>query len=191
MTKDFSKKKKFKKKETSRALQFFVGLFFALFGGGITYFKAIPDIKLAHESTKWVKAQGVILSSKVTTKTETRKGRQKTLYGFQLSYSYEVGKRTLRGNQVTIGSGGFSSTDSSGAYDLLKKYPKDKEVIVYYSPKVPTNAALVTGLKSGHILFLVAASIFTLVGVLILYSLTIKKKPKKKVRKKRRKRSIE
>ncbi len=124
---------------------------------------------MGKESSKWPSVTGKIVSSHVA----PRRTNNKNEYMPSVRYDYTVSGRSLIGSRITA-SDTYEKT-SSGAADILKKYPVGAEIPVFFNPDDPAKAVLVTGLKSNVFVLLGAAAICLLLAVLILVS-ELKKK---------------
>ena len=157
---------------------FIFGIVFFVIGVGITYFKSYPDYRTAKESSEWPQTEGVILRSEV--KQEMRSsgsGRNKSsrmYYAPNIVYSYEVDGRKYKSSQIYIGNLGYSSTNSSGAYEYRNKYPVGERVTVYYMKGAASKSILEQGTKVSHYLILGGGLLFAIVGLLMVGSLFFK-----------------
>ena len=155
----------------------FMGIVFTAIGGGLTYFDSWPDFQMARESVHWPKTTGIIEISEVVTSESSmssRKSRKTTNYSANIKYSYTVTGRRFVSNQIYVGSEGQSTSFSSDAYEYTSKYPVGRQVKVSYSPILPREAVLETGLLTPHYLFLGGSLIFLFVGVLLVLSSLMK-----------------
>lgn len=65
-------------------------------------------------------------------------------YDFKVSYRYFVDGQRYIGSRYCFGNDD-SSTSSYNIDALVAKYPRNKEVIVYYNPKKPAESTLLKG----------------------------------------------
>lgn len=135
---------------------------------------------MARESVHWPKTTGIIEISEVVTSESSRKSRNSrnsrktTNYSANIKYSYTVTGRRFVSYQIYVGSEGQSTSFSSDAYEYTSKYPVGRQVEVSYSPILPREAVLETGLLTPHYLFLGGSLIFLFVGVLLVLSSLMK-----------------
>lgn len=83
-----------------------------------------------------------------------------------IRYEFEVNGETYTGNRV--GYGDYVSSDSMHVINILKKYPKGKDVTVYYNPDNPKNNLLEPGIKLQTWFLPVFGIIFLGIGILQL-----------------------
>ncbi|HEY2137953.1 MAG TPA: DUF3592 domain-containing protein [Xanthobacteraceae bacterium] len=133
----------------------------------------------ARASTTWPTATGKITTSRVATDVyriedkddQTRRVRFENKYRPVVNYVYGVGGRDYFGSGV---NGSWVSLHGSPDVPqaVVAAYPAGKEVAVYYDPLRPRTAVLERGNAPGSKLALVAATIFSLGGVLMLWVFT-------------------
>lgn len=153
----------------------FMGIVFTAIGGGLTYFDSWPDFQMARESVHWPKTTGVIeISEVIISKGSTSSTKHKTNYYPNIKYSYTVNGQRFESFQIYVGSEGQSTSFSSDAYEYTSKYPVGRQVEVSYSPILPWEAVLETGLLTPHYLFLGGSLLFLFAGVLIFLSSLMK-----------------
>ena len=119
-------------------------------------------------SESWPSVPGKILHSEIAEHT-SRSGQGKTTksdtdYEVKVRYSYEVQGRSLEGNRLRFAS--WSHDERSAASKELKRYPKGKEVTVYYDPENPENTTLIKGFERWFTQIVVPA-IFLLFGSIL------------------------
>lgn len=109
-------------------------------------------------------AVGEIESSRMDTSLRSRAGHR--LYGVRVRYSYNIDGKVYTG--TAIAPGYRYSTEEVPQRALLNRYPKGKQVAVYYNPTNPEEAYLEYGLPRFLIAILVLALIFLLVVIVVL-----------------------
>ncbi len=141
------------------------GLIFGLVLAVIGYFVAFtfgkPILDNAKASQKWPTVPGEITRSAVSTK----RSNGKTTYGFDVEYRYKVEGQELTCSNVFFG-GNSSSSDSTAAYRVTRRYSKHTKVEVYYDPQQPANAVLEPGAHWQSYLLYGIGLAFLVVGVL-------------------------
>jgi Protein of unknown function (DUF3592) len=86
-------------------------------------------------SRRWSSAPGRIMHSSVI----NRKGRY-NLANYYVRYEYEVRGRKYTGDRVRFG--GAINANPADARSTVFRYPKDREVIVFYHPRRPNVSTL-------------------------------------------------
>lgn len=110
--------------------------------GGYLAYKHLtkPLEEEAEASKEWPSVMGVITASDLH--TELSDGQK--MYSADIHYSYSVGNKEYYGEGITAVDGGTTSLKQAVKKEL-KKYPKGKEVTVYYDPEFPQSSVLETG----------------------------------------------
>ncbi len=96
-------------------------------------------------------------------------------YTYEIAYSYSVGGKTYRSNQVNF-SFDRSGPGSSIAKAYVEKYPVGSQVVVYYKTDEPAFSVLeptVTGNTSKELATAIAVFIISValcIGLLYIYS---------------------
>ena len=123
-------------------------LMFVVVGAGMAFF-GIRDIVRAKGSVNWPTVHGKIVSSSVEilhTRTGTSGKRSSTIYA-RLFYTFSVDGKSYTGNRVCYGD--YNSEGPSHAYRVVNRYPKGKDVRVYYMPDNPKVCLLEPGNQRG------------------------------------------
>ena len=128
------------------------------------------NLSTAMESRSWPTAEGKIISSSVSKKSETytdsnRRRKTRTLYEAQVRYDYKVGGRSLIGGRITMADS--SSSSESRAKKIIKRYPPGSACTVYYNPDKPEQAVLEAGITFGTLMIPGIGVLFALCGVAI------------------------
>lgn len=136
-----------------------IGIGVACFYGGFVY------TSNGKKSLKWPKVNGIIKVSEVK---ESRSGSSNgNSYEFAVEYDYVVEEKpytnSLYSYKVT-----YNAANSRGARELVKKYPLDSLVDVYYDPKEPKRSVLLPGINGWSYLPYLAGIVFALFGIGIL-----------------------
>ena len=119
-----------------------IGLVFFLLGG----YQLLQGL-----TTKdWPAAPGKILSSQVQSGNRTsggpvrsRKGSSKR-YSVDVRYRYEVDGQEFEGDRLRFGNVSYKSR--SKAQKVMNRYPRGKEVEVFYDPENPQSSVLIKGI---------------------------------------------
>lgn len=99
-------------------------------------FFGLMEINAAWSSRNWPSADGEIITSEVSFDGE--------FYHADIFYEFVVGHSKFSGSKVSFG--GDLRTDSEQIHqDIIDKYPKGSDVVVYYDPALPTNSVLEKG----------------------------------------------
>lgn len=140
---------------------FFARIFpwvFILLGVGIGY-AGIATLLRAHASTEWPVVEGRVMHAAVEHKRGNKGG---TTYSAEVQYDYVVNGVTHSSNRVAFGS--ISSSDPSGARNVVNRYPKGKTVAVRHSPEDPSLSVLEPGVHGSAWFVPAFGGAFFLVG---------------------------
>lgn len=157
-------------KGRSPARRFFIGRIFPLLfviAGTFAAYLGSKEIRLAHESSDWPRAEGKIIESDV----ERERGRKqtsstrRTTYHARIYYEFKVDGAFYSGDRVAFGD--LGSSDPSHARSIVNKYPKGKKIEVSYMPDDPTVCVIETGIRGGAWLLPGIGSVFILIGLLL------------------------
>ncbi len=105
-----------------------------------------PIEEEAQASQEWPYVTGEITYSDMNSHISDGK----KMYAIDIRYNYVVGSKSYEGTGVTVAdnTGAISSTSNkSSVKKTLKKYPKGKQVKVYYDPDFPESSVLETGMS--------------------------------------------
>ena len=130
--------------------------------------------RIARESVGWPAARGKITASTVTRETVTVErekdvSRLETRYRPVVNYTYRVGAHDYFGSGIN-GPWTMMSDTPEAAQAVVAAHPLGREVAVYYDPMRPRTAVLQRGNAAGSFVPLVAGSVFTFGGVLMLWA---------------------
>lgn len=124
------------------AIFIFIGVVVAGFG--------VRAILQARESSRWPSVPGIIQSSSVERSSGTKGG---TTYKPKIKYTYSVAGTEYTGNLIAFGLANVSA-GGKFAEEYIQKYPKGKNVQVFYSPTDCKTSVLEHGLtKRSFVLF--------------------------------------
>jgi hypothetical protein len=112
-----------------------VGLIFALFGTGFSFFFIIPALKVL-DAKNWTDVECIIDSSHV----ESHRGDDSTTYSVEMTYHYDVDGRTYSADRYEFMGG--SSSGHSGKAKIVKAYPKGSKQTCWVNPDDPHDAVI-------------------------------------------------
>jgi hypothetical protein len=121
---------------TALMTQFFI-VASVLFGLGMTAW-AFVDWRHARGSLAWPSVQGEIVKSSVTRYTSRR-----FRWNWQVEYRYDVDGHAYTGWRTYFGS----SVPIAIARNIVRKFPAQSTVTVYYHPSVHTKSVLIPGVN--------------------------------------------
>jgi hypothetical protein len=131
-------------------LAFVVGLIFLYYG--------VVDLNKAISSENWPTATGKIVSSQVI-----NVGRKSSNYAPEITYAYSANGKSYQSTQVY--PHWFWSSKSSR--NIVATFPVQDSVLIHFSPKDPTDAVLLTGLRWGVFQRLLCATLVLCVAALL------------------------
>jgi hypothetical protein len=140
-----------------------ISLFFAVFilAGGIVAGFGVRNILNAHESRIWPHTDGTIVYSEVERSTGSKGDSS---YSPGIKFQYSIQGQKYEGDIVAFGMKSVSA-GRGFAERFVKKYPKGKDVKVFYNPSEVSKSVLEPGLsKRSFILFAFGIS-FMLIGI--------------------------
>lgn len=120
-----------------------VGYTFLLLGELLTIFN-FRAIMHARSAVNWNKAREGILDSKLVMHRSSNSGRSCKP---KLEYQFIVRDKKFKAKRVYFGSNIMSSFKKKRSQTIVDKYPKDREVAVYYNPIKENMSVLETGVK--------------------------------------------
>lgn len=133
----------------------FLSVFF-LIGATIAGF-GVRTVFQARESGSWPSVQGIILSSKVTSQSDS----DGTTYKPEVTYSYTVDGAKFTGNLIAYGLKGSSSSRGFAQY-YDSKYPEGSAVPVAYDPASPQTSVLEPGVSKRAFILVAFGAIFAI-----------------------------
>lgn len=105
--------------------------------------------------------QGTIVSSELRTRTKD----DEQTYSVSISYRYEVDGHSYTSDRYQIDP--YQTSSRKNATKLIKDYPTDREVAVYYDPNDPSRAAL--HLEAPEYFGFLFIQPFLLVGLVLIW----------------------
>jgi len=138
--------------------------------GGLAAWSAIDSILNAWSSQDWPYVEGRITASEVSSSTQSigpsKINSTSTSYFPSVSYQYTVNGGPHEGHEIVFG--GYSFNSKHEAEEILKRYPLDKIVSVYYNPKKYHRSVLEPGLHELPLVLLFAGIVFAGAGLLVV-----------------------
>ncbi|MDE0151627.1 MAG: DUF3592 domain-containing protein [Bdellovibrionales bacterium] len=102
--------------------------------GGLLFFTARRNYKLAKKTRSWSQTTGTIIKSDIFSSGGFSSGRNEK-YSPEIHYRYVVDKQEYHSSQIFVGSLGKSGSHMY-ADKYVSKYPVGKQVKVYYAPNI-------------------------------------------------------
>ena len=119
---------------------------------------ALRSKRLANVSQSWQGTQGKVIESRLDKRSSTDSdGHTSTSYDAIVLYKYSAMGKEYTGDRVAFG---VKNTNPGPADAILKRYPVDTQVMVYYNPDKPKEAVLERSSKSGWLQILVGIALF-------------------------------
>lgn len=125
----------------------------------------------AFESADWTTTEGVVILSEVTEADLNE--RQSTVdeairYYVEFEYDYEVDGVSYQGDCIAIGESGVRSRAEGER--RIEPYPVGSQVTVYFDPKNPGDACLVSGATQSAWILLLAGLVTTVLALRLALS---------------------
>jgi hypothetical protein len=136
-------------------------LVFTLIGLYLVWY-GISSYRQSQASLSWPAVAGKVTTSKVIIEEDADLDE---CYIGDIEYLYVVGNKEYRNKDVVIGP---SDCSESVANEIVKKYPAQAEVKVFYDPNQPEVSALEPGANNSSIIFIVLGLIWTAITSLLL-----------------------
>jgi hypothetical protein len=114
-------------------------------------------------SAKWPTVTGSIESSELGRHTN---GSHGTTYSADIDYEFRLNGITYRNNAVDFVGG--STSNLSAAQETIHKYPKSKEVAVFYDPADPYTSVLEPGIHPSNWFLLIFGFVFASFGTVFM-----------------------
>lgn len=138
--------------------------------GTVTFVIGIQEFIAAKNSTDWPSVNGIVFRSEVEV-TEDRRSRSSgtstSSYSYQpvVNYQYFVNDTKNTGDTIRYGL----VTNKHMAEKTVAKYPKKREVVVYYNPDKPKQSVLEPGYSGGLLFMPIMGLIVIGCGLLSVY----------------------
>ncbi len=141
-----------------------------LFGGSFFSYHLFKKSMKEYKSSKsWPSVSGTITRSEIETRAEWDSKKKKTIKTYipHINYTFYVKDREFRGTRVSFGD--YTSNSRMAVRVLIRDYPINKTVQVYYNPQDPSMCVLERKLGLGSYVALIVAIMFGLAGLLIVF----------------------
>lgn len=147
-----------------------VGGAFAVFGLPLVWL-SLSTFAKDRGIAKWPRAEGKILSSRITSSTSTSRdkdgySRQYTTYTPEVAYFYSVDGTEYEGS--TVARVDVSTSNRAAIAAWVDRYPPGQAVSVFYDPQDPTTAYLEVRRSIGAAILLGLGAVLTAIGVLLI-----------------------
>ena len=116
---------------------------FIIFFVGLSFINQVKeDLYYAYQSSSWAQIQGVVIESVLRTKPPEKD--QPQTFVPDVVYRYELSDKKYKNNRIS-----FERTfkDKALAKGFVDRYPKGKQVTVFYNPGNPAQSILEPGIK--------------------------------------------
>ena len=127
--------------------------------GSIVLFYGAKNYVQAHDSVKWPTVQGTVERSTI----ESDRGNHGKVYSPHVVYVYSVNGSTFRGDRVS--GGDYGSSSSSHAEKVIDQYPVGAVVEVHYLPGNPEVCLLEPGVTFTVCIYPIFGAMFLAAGV--------------------------
>jgi hypothetical protein len=131
---------------------------FLIAGANVMFF-GLRSMDRAKASTEWPSVRGVVVLSEV----DSRGGHRGTSYFAEVLYDYEVDGAKHCSNRIGYGDYGYSNPNE--ARKTVNRYPKGKEVDVFYMPEKPEESVLEVGIHIRTYFLPTFGAVFFLAGL--------------------------
>jgi Protein of unknown function (DUF3592) len=109
--------------------------------------RAASSLKQAGRSENWPGVQGKIIESRIDKQNKLEyDAADSTTYTPVVRYTYSLQGKEYTGERVAFG---MTNKNRNPASELVKRYPLDELVMVYYNPEKPEEAVLERASGSG------------------------------------------
>lgn len=119
----------------------------------------------AKASEQWPNVPGVVQHSEVVENSDS----DGTTYGAKVKYHYTVAGAEYDSDRVKFGE--VSTSNSSGAYEVVNCYTVGKKINVYHHPDNPEESVLEPGIHGGTYFLPIFGLVFFAVGSLVLVAM--------------------
>jgi hypothetical protein len=142
--------------------RFLIGIL-VIIVGACTFYFGMNQLETAKASENWPMTKGEISSSEID---KTRKDNRDR-YSADITYRYTVDGTNYTGRRLSFGE--MISDNYEDAAAIVEKFPKGKDVEVYYDPQNPRDCVLEPGMKGKGIYVIQGAGVlFFLAGIYMI-----------------------
>jgi flagellar basal body-associated protein FliL len=154
--------------EDSPLLIWFMIIIFILIGGFVLYSNFLSWSEANKSQKSWSQTKGRVIQSSVSTQDAVTI-KQTDTYIPYVEYSYEVQSKRYINSKIHFYNPKINSKER--AEDIIKEYPKNKIINVYYDSKNPYKSALIIDSMeySNAFLEILFGAFFLLLGSLFAY----------------------
>lgn len=118
-------------------------------------------------TTNWNKCTATILNSKIETNSNIYNEKHENFYKTIISYKYRINNITYYSKRIFYGD--FIYTIRHSIHDaILKKYPKETQVLAFYNPKKPSISVLEKGFRINNAYSLIISSCLLILGFIFI-----------------------
>ena len=143
---------------------------FVIIGIAVMIF-GVKEYLSAKYSETWPNVKGIVLSSEIKSHLSND---SRTTYSAEINYEYSIDNETISNNQIKFGY--LSTSDRSDASEYTNKYPKNKDVTVFYNSSDPYESVLEPGVHTSTYFMPIFGLVFALFGsVFVVIGLFSKK----------------
>ena len=132
------------RKKNSKGGGFISAIVFIAVAIGLNYFTS-DMIDEAKESETWPSVPGIVTDSTISSYVSTSDGKNQTMYSAGVTTSYNVDGKQYSTSMINL-AGSSSTSVRSSVQKKIEKYPKGREVSVYFDPEYPDHAVLEPGM---------------------------------------------
>ncbi len=138
----------------------------AIFVGVCIVFWGFLSLMKAKESLNWPTTAGIVVSSSVYDSTAHEVGVNKSVFHAEVIYEFNVNDTQYSSKRISFGD--YGAGDPSHAGDIVSRYPKGMNVMVYYQPDKPIECLLEPGIKAQSFYMSGFGLVFFIVGILLI-----------------------
>ena len=137
-------------------------IFMVIGCGGMIF--GFQEILLAHQSRNWQTTSGVITESTIVISKDSEGD---SMYKPRIRYEYEINGKHKHSHNVYFGGRNISSSSQYFSQKMINRYPRGKQVKVYYHPRSPQQAVLEAGVTKKSFSLFAFGAIFAEMGFFV------------------------
>jgi len=122
-------------------------------------------LSMSFQTKKWPETLGIIIESKLCESSSSGEYNTKS-YKAKIRYSYIINNKEYHSTRVFWGSWIEIETPNP-AKRIIKKYPSNMKVTVYYNPFNPKQSVLETGVNS--VIYRILIAVVIVISLLIYF----------------------
>ncbi len=136
---------------------------FIIFFMGLSFINHVKeDLYFAYKSSSWIQIQGVVTESVLRTEPAEKDKAETFIPG--VSYRYEVLGKKYKNSRISFER---DFKDKAYAKGFVDKYPRGKQVKVFYNPGNPSQSVLEPGIKPFALVTTCAGAFMTLFSFIL------------------------